>query len=639
VSLLFGSENRLPNGRLTAVSYLVVAMILLLLVGFWKLQVVDANHYQELADKNRIRAIPLIAPRGRMLDREGRVIVDNYPSFSVLLLRDDISQVQSALPQIAVGLGVTPEDLKQQIDAAKFLPKYDPIVIKPEASKADIAFIEAHKSDLPMLEMVMMHRRRYPPNTFLSSAIGYVGEVNENDIERSEGKFRPGDMVGKNGLERQYNETLMGTDGLRRVIVNSVGKEMGRLQETEPIPGKEIQLAIDIDLQAVAERALGDRRGAAVALDPRTGEILAYVSHPAPDPNDFAVRITKDDWRKLNEDPGKPLMNRPIQAQLAPGSVFKVIMATAMLESKAVPEGFGVFCPGAAVFYGRTFHCWEPKGHGEVDWHAAIVHSCDVFFYNLGQRLGIDKISFYALQLGLGRKTGIDLPGEESGLIPSEEWKERAFHQKWYPGETISVSIGQGAVTTTPLQIAKVIGGIASGGVFMQPHLLKNANASELRFAISPQTVDKVTQAMSDVVNTPAGTAYAHRVPGVELCGKTGTAQAIGAQGLARLTNRAEYKDNAWFAGFAPRQNPEIAVAVLVDDAGQHGGTAAAPIADDIVQLYFAKKQGNQQLIADLLSGKAGSKAPPKTAIAQRNAAPAADAKLQTAADRQQQHQ
>ena len=629
VSLLFGSENRLPTGRLTAVSYLVVAMILLLLVGFWKLQVVDANHYQELADKNRIRAIPLIAPRGRMLDREGRVIVDNYPSFSVLLLRDDITQVQSALPQIAVGLGVTPEDLKQQIDAAKFLPKYDPIVIKPEASKADIAFIEAHKSDLPMLEMVMMHRRRYPPNTFLSSAIGYVGEVNENEIERSEGKFRPGDMVGKTGLERQYNETLMGTDGLRRVIVNSVGREMGRLQETEPIPGKEIQLTIDMDLQAVAEGDFIGKEGALVAMDARTGEVLAIVSRPTFDPNDFAVRIASKEWAALNTDPQTPLLNRAIQAQLAPGSVFKVLEGAAMLESKAIPANYTVYCPGSATFYGHLFHC--DHAHGEVDLHKGIVASCDVYFYNVAKLLGIDRIGYYATSLGLGQRTGIDLPGEEPGLIPSEAWDQRVYHHKWYPGDTISVGIGQGPVTTTPVQLARMIAAVASGGKLIPPHLLKNAtNLKFGSFPISDGTVEQITSAMWGVVNEPDGTTSGTvKLQNVDFAGKTGTAQT---QSFA-LQNRTgkHVKENGWFVGLAPRRDPEIVVAALVQGAGW--GSSVAPIVRDVVKAYYDKKEGHFQL--PVRAQTAGASASARGTGA--SARPIAEAKVQPAALERQQ--
>jgi penicillin-binding protein 2 len=593
VSFGLGNDSRLPQGRLAVVSYVIVGLTLLLLVGFWKLQVLDSGHYSELAERNRIRTIPLIAPRGRMLDRDGRVLVDNYPSFSVLLLRDDMSQVNKALPQIADGLGISPEDIRQQIEAAKYLAKYEPIVIKPEASQADIAYIESHRVDLPMLEMISMSRRRYPSDGFLAGAIGYVGEVNENEIDASDGKLRPGDMSGKAGLEKQYNDVLMGTDGLRRVIVNSVGKETGRLEQTEPIPGKPITLTIDYDVQAAAEAALGDMKGAVVAMNPQTGEILAFVSHPAPDPNSFAVRVSKQEWQRLNTDPDLPLMNRVIQAQLAPGSVFKIISATAMLESKAIPETFTAFCPGQATFYGRVFHCWQPKGHGTVNLEQAIAESCDVFFYNVGMRLGIDRLSYYGSQVGLGKRTGIDLPSEESGLMPSEEWVQRVQHRPWYPGETISVSVGQGAITATPLQLARAIGGIALGGVFKVPHLLKSLDPGPgTRLAISEDTVEKVTQAMEDVVNPkyPGGTAHVAYIPGVDLCGKSGSAQVIGSEGLAKAKNRADYKDNAWFVGFAPRKNPEIVVTALVQSTMKHGGEIAAPIVRDVVKAYYDKK-------------------------------------------------
>jgi penicillin-binding protein 2 len=593
VSLWFGSDTKLPQTRLAVISYVIVGLTLLLLIGFWKIQIIDSTRYQEAADRNRIRTIPMIAPRGKMLDREGRIIVDNYPSFSVLLLRDDMAQVTRVLPQISEGLGLGKDDIQQQLDGAKWLAKYEPIIIKPEATQADIAFIESHRPDLPMLEMVMVHRRRYPPNGFLAGAIGYVGEVSEADIERSEDTYRPGDMVGKSGLEKQYNEIMQGTDGQRRIEVDSRGRETGRLDQVEPIPGKNIQLTIDADLQAAAEESLGARKGAIVALDPRSGEVLAYVSHPAPDPNAFAVRIQKEEWQRLNSDPDKPLLDRVIQAQLAPGSVFKVIMATAILESKAVPESTTIFCPGQTTLMGRVWHCWDPKGHGTVDLEKAVVHSCDVFFYNMGIRLGIDRMSYYATQMGLGKITGIDLPGEQPGLMPSAEWKERRFHQPWYPGENISVGVGQGAIETTPIQLARMMGGLATGGVFKQPHLLKNSDvAPEMRFAISPETVEKLTGYMEEVVN-PGGTANAAFVPGAELAGKTGTAQTISDQGLAKAANRNEHKYTAWFVGFAPRKNPEIVIAILVQDTWEHSSEAAAPLAKSIVKTYFDKKNGN----------------------------------------------
>ena len=589
-----GRDTKLPQGRLTIFTYAVVGMVCLLLLGFWKLQVLDSDYYAQLAERNRIRSIPVIAPRGRMLDREGRVLVDNYPSFSVLVLREDQALLEQHLDEIGEGLEMQPDDLRQQIEAAKALPRFNPIVVKPEATPADIAFIESHRADLPLLELLMVHRRKYPVGGFLAHTIGYVGEVNEKQIEASGGRLRPGDIAGKSGLERTYNDVLIGTDGMRRVIVNSLGKEVGRLEQKEAISGKPIHLTIDYDLQVVAETALGTQQGAVVVLDPQTGEVLAMTSHPAYDPKDFAVRVSKEEWQALNDDPARPLLNRTIQAQLAPGSVFKVVMATAMLESKAVPEDFSVNCAGAEDFYGRQFKCWVygKKVHGHVDLHEALVQSCDIFFYNLGKRLGIDRISYYASKLGLGRKTGIDLPGEQEGLVPSEEWKQRVFKQKWYPGETISVAVGQGATTVTPLQLAHTVAGVATGGIFHRPHLLLGAKeADETPFPISEDTTEQVTRGMFGVVNEAGGTAHGAHLEGIEFCGKTGSAQVISNEGKSRAGGHLgkELADNAWFVGFAPRRNPEIVVAVLVEH-GVHGATAAAPVARDIIKAYYDKK-------------------------------------------------
>jgi penicillin-binding protein 2 len=598
VSYWFRNDNRLPQARLAIASYIIVGMVGVLLLGFWKLQVIDADKYSSLAERNRVRAIPVIAPRGRMLDRDGRVLVDNRPAFSVLLLRDDPVLVEKYLPAIADGLGVSIQDLRDQLSSTRNLSKFQPIIIKPDASSADIAYIESHRSDIPILEMISVSRRRYLPGGFLAHAAGYVGEVSEQQIETSNGKLRPGDFAGKTGLEHQYNELLQGTDGQRRVIVNSIGKEVGHLTTQEAIPGKQITLTVDYDLQQTAEQSLGARPGAVVALDPRNGEVLAMASHPALDPNDFAVRISGEDWKKLNDDSEHPLLNRAIQAQLAPGSVFKIVTATAMLEDKVPPENFTAFCPGYATFYGRQFKCWVygKSSHGVVDLHKAILESCDVFFYNVGMRLGIDRLSYYGTKLGLGHKTGIDLPSEEPGLMPSAEWAQRVFHRKWYAGETISVSTGQGAVITTPLQLARTIGGIAMGGVFKQPHMLKDApNIGEERFALSEATVEKITDGMYGVVNEEGGTARNVRLPGIEVSGKSGTAQVIGYATRDRFGKQKKFEDNAWFVGYAPRRNPEIVVAVLVQESGKHGGEAAGPVVKDVIKAYYDKKNRKMQ--------------------------------------------
>jgi penicillin-binding protein 2 len=587
------NDTKIPQGRLALVSYLSVALVVTLLIGFWKLQVVQSGHFADLAERNRIRYIPIIAPRGAMLDREGRVLVDSYPSFSILLLRDEPKLLEKSLPQIEDGLGITKEDLLQQIEAAKYEPKFQPIVIKPAATQGDIAFVESHRADLPVLELMMVQRRRYPHDQMLASAIGYVGEVSEQEMDKSDGHYRPGDIVGKAGLEREYNSELEGTDGMRRVVVNSVGKAMRTLEDVEAIPGKPIQLTIDQDLQEVAEADFDKygKAGGLIAMDARTGEVLAMVSRPTFNPNDFAVRIPPKEWAALNSDQQTPLLNRAIQAQLAPGSVFKVVEAVAMLESKAIPANYTAYCPGTATFYGHLYHC--DHAHGEVDLHKGIVASCDVYFYNVGKLLGIDRISAYAKDLGLGQRTGIDLPGEEPGLVPSEEWSERVNHHKWYPGSTISVAIGQGPITATPVQLARMIAAVANGGTLIAPHLSKDAtNLKPASFPLSDDTVQQLTNAMWGVVNEPDGTtAGTVKLENVDFAGKTGTAQTESFALQAKLGKHI--KENGWFIGIAPRRNPEIVVAALVQGAGW--GSSVAPMVRDVVRAYYDKKNARMQ--------------------------------------------
>ena len=587
------NDQKIPQGRLVLFSYLSVILVVFLLVGFWKLQVVRSGHFADLAERNSVRSIPIMAARGPMLDREGRVLVDSFPSFSILLLRDDPKALEKSMLRIEEGLGIAKEDIQKQLDEAKNEPRFQPIVIKPAASEADIAFVESHRADLPVLELMMVQRRRYSHHDMLANTIGYVGEVSPEELDQSDGHYRPGDIVGKAGLEREYNDVLEGTDGMRRVVVNSVGKVIQPLDNVDAVPGKPIQLTIDYDLQAIAETDMADKEGAVVAMDGRTGEILAMVSRPTFDPNDFAVRIPVEEWQELNTDSRAPLLNRAIQGQLAPGSVFKVVMATAMLESKVIPENFTVFCPGYANFYGRTFHCWRPQGHGSVDLHKAIIDSCDVFFYNVGKDLGIDRIHYYASGLGLGRRTGVDLPGEESGLIPSEEWVQRVFHHKWYAGETISVAIGQGAVTVTPIQLVRMVAAVASSGSLVEPHLLKNlANLKVDHFALSDNTVEQVTQGLYGVVNE-GGTGASLKLANIDFCGKSGTAQLMSFEVGGRLGRNKV--NNGWFVGYAPRRNPEIVVTAVVQETSEHGGETAGPIVRDIVKAYYNKKNARTQ--------------------------------------------
>src|SRR6266446_1157072 len=458
---MFGRDEKVSGIRLTAVQYFILVIFMILAYGLWRLQVMQSDFYAQLAEKNRIRNVPILAPRGKILDREGRTIVDNYPSFSALLLRDSSRDLNADADVIAQGLHLDAREVRERIRKFMSLPQYQPIFLKDDITPDELAFIEAHKNELPELDTIMAHRRLYPRNGFMAHMIGYVGEVTEDMLNQPQFElYNPGDVVGVSGVEKQYNTLLMGKNGSRRALVDSRGREVGRLDETPAEPGTQLKLSVDLDLQIAAEQALEGKNGAIVAMDPRSGEILAMVSRPTFDPNHFAVKISKDEWNKLITDPDKPLLNKAIQAQLAPGSTFKVIMSVAGWQ-EGIAQTLNVHCNGGAEFYGRRFGCWLKGGHGSVDLEKGIYQSCDVFFYTLAEKLGIDRIAKYASALGLGQKTGIDLPQESSGVMPSEEWKIRNYKQKWFAGETISVGIGQGAVATTPVQLMRAVAAIS----------------------------------------------------------------------------------------------------------------------------------------------------------------------------------
>jgi penicillin-binding protein 2 len=553
-----------------------------------------------LAERNRIRFSPISAPRGKILDRDGRIIVDNHSSFSLSLSRENLKMEH--LKPICEGLEINYEDLLERLRRFdRTQPKHKPMKIKAELDASQLAFVEAHRGQdtFPEMEIVQDQKRLYPREGMAAHIIGYTGEVSEYELNTTEfARYKLGDVIGKAGVERQYDELLMGEDGQRRVIVDSFGRDRKVIDQKPATAGKSIRLTVDLDLQAVAELAMRDRRGAVVALDPRNGEVLAMVSSPSYDPNMFAGRVKKADWDAVRNNPETPLMNRAIQAQLAPGSAFKPIVALAGLETGVIDDNTVAHCNGGGDYYGRFFKCHAARGHGAVGLHRAIMQSCDVFFYNLAGRIPVDNIAHYADVAGLGHRTGIDLPSEKEGTVPSTRWKIRTSRQRWYAGENISVVIGQGALTVTPLQMAHAIGGLALGGVWYKPHLLKDPAPqpdAPRKADLNPEYVAKVISGMSAVVNEAGGTAANARLPGVEMCGKTGSAQLVSNEFLkARRESRhkgseeVELKDNAWFVGFAPRNNPEIVVAALYE-AGIHGDRAA-PIVRDVIKAYFDKK-------------------------------------------------
>lgn len=596
---MFAREDRVSPYKLTVVQYVILIVFLVLGYGLWRLQVGGNEYYAKLAEQNRIRQIPLLAPRGRILDREGRIIVDNYLSFSALLLRDQTRSLLDDAEKIASGLHMDPQDVRDRIGKFSKAPSYQPIILKDDITPDELAFIESHHNELPELDTIMSHRRLYPKNGFMAHLIGYVGEVSEDMLKQPAYEFYDqGDVVGISGVERQYNDWLMGKNGSRNAIVNSRGKEVGVMSETPAVPGKPLKLTIDLDVQMAAEEALGDKNGAIVAMDPHTGEVLAMVSRPTFDPNAFAVRISRKEWNGLITDPAKPLLNKAIQAQLAPGSTFKIIMSVAGVQEH-IAQTMNVHCSGGATFYGHHFGCWVPGGHGSVDLPKAIYQSCDVFFYTLAEKLGIDRIAKYATMFGLGQKTGIDLPNEVSGVMPSEEWKIKNFKQKWYAGETISVGIGQGAVATTPVQLMRAIGAIAMGGRMVVPHLIDPTNMPPglvqvaryrevKQLDIDPAGWTTITDALARVL-LPEGTAPSAHIPGMEIAGKTGSAQKVSLATRAKFSSKDEFAQNGWFVGFTPRRDPDIIVACLFE-GGEHGRLAAR-VATQVVKAYVEKRR------------------------------------------------
>jgi penicillin-binding protein 2 len=573
----------------------VVFLFIILFAKLWYMAVLKTDYYRGLAQRNHVRVIPLVAPRGLVYDRDGRVLVDNIEGSNLVLFLDKTNDLAATF-QFLEGLNVSPGLLEERLRVARRYPKYQSLVIKENVSMKEMAYVLSHQAEHPELAVIEEPRRIYRYGRLAAHALGYVGEISEKQLRSAEfsGK-RAGDVIGKYGIERSYDRVLSGTDGRRRRLVNSVGRTVQELGSVEPVSGRDLRLTLDLDLQLVAESELGDDPGAIVAFDPHSGDILAMASRPAFDPNAFATRISLTEWNRLVTSPDYPLQNRVIQGQFSPGSVFKVIVALAGLERGLVDEQTAVHCSGGVMLYDRFFHCWNAQGHGTVTLTGAIQHSCNTYFYLLGQKLGIGQLEQFSRSVGLGRPTGVDLYGEAVGLVPSEAWKRETTGRRWYAGETISVAIGQGPVNVTPIQLARAIGIVATG---QAPTLHLAAGAERLppssASILTPPQFDQehlklVRDGMSLVVNQ-SGTGSAARMGGFEVCGKTSTAQTIGSTTLASLSpaQAAHFQPNAWFVGFAPRDRPEIMVAVIIQRGGG-GGAAAAPVAGRIFQAYFQK--------------------------------------------------
>ncbi len=578
--------------RLAVVQVVVAGLVALLLLQFWNLQVLRARHFQDLAENNRSRVVTVAAPRGTLLDRKGQLLVGNRPSFNVVLTPEHAEDLDRVVTRIAQTLGTGEAAIRERL-ARRRVP-YNPVVVRGDADIGAVAALEARRLELPEVSIEVVPLRFYPLAAAAAHALGRVGEINERQLKSPQFEgLEAGALVGQAGVEAQYNRALMGRDGYRRVVVNSRGLEVSEAHHEPAVGGPAFTLSLDASLQAATERAFAGRAGSAVVLDPETGEILAMTSTPAYDPNAFSSGIDPTLWTSLANDPETPLMNRVIQGQYAPGSTFKIVVATAALEEGVITPDTAFYCPGHLRVYNTLFHCNVPGGHGSVDVRRALAKSCNVFFYQVGIRLEIDRIAAWAKRMGLGEPTGVDLPHELGGLVPSPEWKLRVQKAPWYPGETVSVAIGQGQVTVTPLQMARVAAVIANGGRLVRPRLVRSAEGGDVApdppqpLGISEETLAVVKEGLRAVV--AGGTGWRARMSRVAVCGKTGSAQVVSSEALEAAPDDPSLLPHGWFVAFAPADHPRVALAVLVEHGGS-GGVAAAPVARAILARFFAQE-------------------------------------------------
>lgn len=581
----------------------IVSLAFLFLIGrLFFLQILQGDRFTYLAENNRIRIKKIPGTRGMVFDRKGELLVDSRPSFDLLFVPEDANEPEVTLRRLARFLGSDEGDFLSLLDQNKGRPPFEEIVLGRDVDWRSLVAVETHQLDLPGVTLRIRPRRSYLMNSMGAHLLGYLGEIGPKQLKAQKEKgYGMGDEIGQFGLERKWEEFLRGRSGGQQVEVDALGRRVRVLHEVEDVPGHSVYLTLDRELQETAYEALKGKDGAIVALDVNSGAILALVSTPAFDPNVFARGITGEEWRALGQDRAYPLNNRAVQGQYPPGSTFKIVLAIAALEEDVIAPDTPLLCQGSMAFGNRVFRDWKKEGHGAVDLNKGIVQSCDVYFYQLGQKIGIDRIAKYARMLGLGEKTGIALDDEKSGLIPDTEWKKKRFGQPWFPGETPSVSIGQGYVNVTPLQMANLMAAVANGGTLYRPWfvrkvesldgtLIREYGPEKIRsLALKETTLKHLRSALAEAVNSGSGTGARAKSTLVEIAGKTGTSQVVEMRGAYVKSEQLSYltRDHAWFVAYAPAGNPEIAVAILVEHGG-HGGAAAAPLAKKVIEKYFS---------------------------------------------------
>ncbi len=602
--------------RLVWAGALVCFFFLAITSRLWHLQVVNGDEYKNNANRNRVRIRKIAPPRGHILDRAGREIVTNRPSFNVTLVKEDSKDITQTLKQLAPILDMTESELWEKVRLSSGNPHYYPILLKEDIDWQTLAYLEYHNRQFAGVRTEVQPVRVYPYTDLAANIIGYLGSITKKELElsREEDNYRGGDIIGKRGLEKLRESDLRGEKGKKLSEVDAKGFEQRILEEVEPLPGRDIQLTIDVDLQQVAENFMtaGEKSGAVVVLEVNSGKVLAAVSTPSIHITDFVGGISSKKWKALLDNPKKPLINKVVQGNYPPGSVYKMVTALAGLAKGVVNEKTLIFCPGHYRFGNRTYRCWKHSGHGWVNLKQAIAQSCDVYFYQVGQWVGVDGLAKFARKLGLGKKTGIEMEYEKSGLVPTKEWKQRVKKRKWQEGETLSVAIGQGSNLMTPLQIAQMTATIANGGTVYRPQLVEKVIDSngEVIESFQPQIVEQVKgydyffrliqQGMKEVVEGKRGTARRVRIKGIEIAGKTGTAQVVKVaqyRGMKEQDIPYKYRDHGWFTCYAPADKPEIAVTVLVEH-GLHGSSGAGPVAHAVLQQYFADRIKKSQNIS-----------------------------------------
>lgn len=581
----------------------LAAALGLLFFRLWQLQVLGGEKYQMYARTNRIRLIEEPAPRGQVMARGGEILVVNRPCFGIYAIPADLKDAPKTLSRLAAILDTPEEEFALKIGESRGVP-YQPVLLKWNVDLKTVSLIEEQKIDLPGVIVRVQPMRIYSDGDFASHLLGYMGEISKEQLVKAEFKgYKRGDFIGQYGLERAFNQQLSGANGGLEIEVNALGREVRTLNHIIPKTGTSLRLTIDKRLQQAVERAMSGQKGAVVAIDPHSGEILALLSKPSYDPNMFAAKISVEDWQKITLDPWRPLYNRALMSQYPPGSVFKLITAAAALERGVATPETHFRCGGSFVLGGHEYKCWNKGGHGYPDLYHSITQSCNVYHYQLGLRAGIDEIARLAHELGLGEKVGVGVGDEAKGLVPTPQWKKKVQGGEWYGGNTVITAIGQGMISATPLQLANAVAAIANGGTLYRPTMVKSLEAEDgevlqqfepqiiRQVNISPETLAFLRKAMWGVVND-GGTGSKAHIPKIGVSGKTGTAQVVKiteARKRAAARGVISVRDHAWFVCFAPYDNPEVAMAVFVEHGGA-GGQAAAPVAKQILQAYFAAK-------------------------------------------------